>query len=131
MGYRVPFWKRINVNSLKQWKAKFVLSEKQSKDIIKINYFEKFVESLAYTKHALDIPPKIFTKHFLQKKNTQKIQNQFSKENGCIENKWINPIQDGGSKRSPTSFSSVTSANVGLSPQNILTFIFNPFPTLM
>ena len=39
----------------------------------------------------------------------------------------INPIQDGG----PTSFSPVTSANAGISPQNVLTFSFDPFPTLV
>ena len=53
---------------------------------------------------------------------------------------FINPIQDesgggggGGTKSSPhpTSFSSVTSTNVGISPQNFLTFSFNPFATLV
>ena len=38
----------------------------------------------------------------------------------------FNPIPDGeggrGSKKSPTSFSPVTSTNVGISPQNFLTF---------
>ena len=44
----------------------------------------------------------------------------------------LNPIQDGGSKKAPaTSFSPVTSTNVGISPQNSLTFSFNPFPTLV
>ena len=55
----------------------------------------------------------------------------------------FNPIQDrgGGQKDPPTSFSSltstnvgafpVTSTNVGISPKNILTFSFNPFATLM
>ena len=42
--------------------------------------------------------------------------------------------QEGGGepKRPPTSnsFSPVTSANVGISPQNFLTFSFNPFTTL-
>ena len=39
----------------------------------------------------------------------------------------INPIQDGGGRKKPppTSFSPVTSTNVGLSPQNFLT---NPLP---
>ena len=44
------------------------------------------------------------------------------------------PIQDGGggaAKWSPTSFSPVTSTNVGTSPQNFLTFSFNPFATLV
>ena len=36
-------------------------------------------------------------------------------------------IQDEGTKRSPTSFSLVTSTNVGISPQNFLTFSFNIF----
>ena len=31
----------------------------------------------------------------------------------------------------PTSFSPVTSTNVGFGPQNILTFSFNPFVTLV
>ena len=35
-----------------------------------------------------------------------------------VSNKILNPIQDGGAKRppSPTSFSPVTSTNVGISP---------------
>lgn len=38
----------------------------------------------------------------------------------------------GGQKsRLPVSTSHVTSINVGLSPQNRLPFIFNPFATLM
>ena len=45
----------------------------------------------------------------------------------------LNPIQDGGAKSSPspTSFSPVTSTNVGISPQNFLIFSFNPFATLV
>ena len=47
----------------------------------------------------------------------------------------VNPIQDGGGvgvKKAPTtSFSLVTSTNVGISSQNLLTFSFNPFPTLV
>ena len=40
----------------------------------------------------------------------------------------VNPIQDeGGQKGSPTSFSPVTSRNVGFGSQNFLTFSFNPF----
>ena len=31
----------------------------------------------------------------------------------------------------PTSFSPVTSTKVGISPQNFLTFSFNPFSTLV
>ena len=41
----------------------------------------------------------------------------------------FNPNQDGGQKGPPTSFSSVTSTNVGFGPQNFLTFSFNPFST--
>ena len=37
----------------------------------------------------------------------------------------------GGKKAPPTSFSSVTSGNVGISPKNFLTFSFNPFATLV
>ena len=50
----------------------------------------------------------------------------------------LNPIQDGGDGGRggqkgppPTIFSPVTSTNVGLSPQNFLTFSFNPFPRLV
>ena len=45
----------------------------------------------------------------------------------------FNPIQDEeGAKRSPpTSFSPVTSKNVGTNPRNFVTFIFNPFVTLL
>ena len=37
----------------------------------------------------------------------------------------------GGQKGTPTSSSSVTSANVGFGPQNVLAFSFNPFATLV
>ena len=45
----------------------------------------------------------------------------------------FNPIQDGGSKSLPTttSFSPATSTNIGISLQNILTFSFNAFATLV
>ena len=46
--------------------------------------------------------------------------------------KLINPIQDGGGKKMPpTSFSPVTSTNVGTSPKNFMTFSFNLFATLV
>ena len=39
-----------------------------------------------------------------------------------------NPNQDGGEQKIlPTSFYMVTSTNIGISPQNFLTFSFNPF----
>ena len=47
---------------------------------------------------------------------------------------YFNPIQDGGGggkKAPPTSFSPLTSTDVGISPQNFLTFIFDPFPALV
>ena len=45
---------------------------------------------------------------------------------------FLNRIQDrGGAKASPTSFSSVTSTNLGISPQNFPTFSFNPFARLV
>ena len=52
------------------------------------------------------------------------------------ETQLFNPVQDrdaevGEQKGSPTNFSPVTSKNVGLSPQNFLSFSFNPFVTLM
>ena len=40
----------------------------------------------------------------------------------------FNPIQEWGGGRD--SFSPVTSKNVAISPQNVLTFSFNPFATL-
>ena len=49
----------------------------------------------------------------------------------------FNPIQDGGQEGGgakaahPNSFSPVTSTNVGLSPQNVWTFNFNPCTTLV
>ena len=44
-----------------------------------------------------------------------------------------NPIRDeeGGQKGPPTSFSLITSTNVGISPQNLLTFSFHLFSTLI
>ena len=54
-------------------------------------------------------------------------------KNGLLFN--FNHIQDGGrGAKSPsphTSFSSVTSGKVGISSQNVLTFSFDPFATLM
>ena len=49
------------------------------------------------------------------------------------EVRYFNPIQDAGGRQKgpPISFSSVTSTNVGISPQNFLTFSFNPFATLV
>ena len=59
----------------------------------------------------------------------------------CIEHfidfftlSFINPIQVGGegAKKAPTaSFPPVTSRNVEICPQNILTFSFKPFATLV
>ena len=45
----------------------------------------------------------------------------------------VNPFQDdaGGKQVPPTSFSPVTSTNVGLGPQNFQTFSLNPFATLV
>ena len=43
----------------------------------------------------------------------------------------LNPIRMEGQKGLPTSFSSVTSANVGISPKNFLAFSFNTFDTMV
>ena len=44
----------------------------------------------------------------------------------------FNPIQDGGAKKAPpTSFSPVTSANIGIVPQTFLIFSYNPLATLV
>ena len=44
----------------------------------------------------------------------------------------INLVQDGGgAKRPPISFSTLTSTNVGISTQILLTFSFNPFAILV
>ena len=46
----------------------------------------------------------------------------------------FNPIQNGQNGQKgppPTSFSPVTSTNVGISPQNFLAFSFNHFATLV
>ena len=51
-----------------------------------------------------------------------------------VSNFRVYPIQDGwevGQKDPPTSFSPVTSTNVGISSQNVLTFSFNPFDRLV
>ena len=49
------------------------------------------------------------------------------------KNLHFNAIQDGGAtkKTPPTSFSPVTSTNVGTCPQNFLTFSFNSFNRLV
>ena len=67
---------------------------------------------------------------------------QFSLLSGrlAIGDKWValnffvhltNPVQEGGPKRPPTSFSHVTSTNVRISPKNFLTFGFSAFSTLV
>ena len=43
----------------------------------------------------------------------------------------ITHIQDGGQKRPPISFFTVTSTNVGISPKNFLIFSFSTFSTLV
>ena len=44
----------------------------------------------------------------------------------------FNPIQDGRlGKKAPTSFSPITSTNVGISHQNFLAFRLNTFVTLV
>ena len=70
-------------------------------------------------------------------KKVNEIQSKYHIQNKSIcLNKhfnYLNPIQDveGGAKKKPTSFCPVTSTNVGIGPQNFLTFIFNPFATLV
>ena len=54
----------------------------------------------------------------------------FSCEFCEISKNTFNPIQDGGDVP-PTSFSLVTSASVGINPENFLTLSFNSFATLM
>ena len=46
---------------------------------------------------------------------------------------YINPTQDigGGTEKPPTSFYPVTSPNVGVTPQNFLTYNFHPSETLL
>ena len=71
---------------------------------------------------------------FIQKKTltvTPSIHVYINKINNRLK---FHPIWDGGGQNPPTpptSFSSVTSANVRVSPQNFLTFSFNPFATLV
>ena len=49
-----------------------------------------------------------------------------------IGNFLVNTIQDGREQKGfPTSSSPVTSTNIGISPQNFLTFSFNPFAPLL
>ena len=43
----------------------------------------------------------------------------------------LTPFTMGSKKVPPNSFSLATSSNVGISPQNALTFSFNPFSILM
>ena len=67
------------------------------------------------------------------------LRNSIKKEfdNELVYNeKYLDPIQDGqgGGKQAtppPTSFSPVTSTNLGMRHQNFLTFSFNTFSTLV
>ena len=53
----------------------------------------------------------------------------------CAKNKYVYltlfRMGEGRQKDPPTSFSPVTSTNVGISPKNFLTFRFNPLATLV
>ena len=40
-------------------------------------------------------------------------------------------MRGAGAKKPPISFSLITSTNIGISSQNLLTFSFNPFATLL
>ena len=64
-----------------------------------------------------------------------KANNKYTKDYDKNEElSYLNPIQDGRrSKKTPlpSSFSHVTSTNVGFSAQKFLTFSFNPFATLV
>ena len=89
------------------------------------------IESSQYNghwwQHACNNRIKFFHFHFYLPKN--------------VDNNWkhkVNPIQDGGGgggggeqKDPPTSFSLVTSTNVGISPKTFMTFSFNTFTTLV
>ena len=60
---------------------------------------------------------------------TYAFQRESSTLKSCLN---VNPFRIGGViKTLPTSFPPVTSTNVGFSPQNFLTFSFNPFATLV
>ena len=53
-------------------------------------------------------------------------------KNSITELFTFNPIQDGEGQRGPhTSFSPVTSTNVGIRHPNFLSFSFNPIATLV
>ena len=53
-------------------------------------------------------------------------------DNNNIMNNNINLIQDGGGRKDlPTSCSPVSPTTLGISPQNFLTFNYNPFATLV
>ena len=63
------------------------------------------------------------------------LESLFDNVAGLKSCSFINPIQDGGggvgAERPPTSFSSVTSANLRINTQNFLTFSFDLFATLV
>ena len=61
-------------------------------------------------------------------------KNSCSVDLSVIKYTFFNPILDGGSGQKATplsSFPPVTSTKVRISPQNFLTFSFNPFATLV
>ena len=80
-------------------------------------------EQLKQLKAPLCWPRLLMSPHLLTNFEIQKYDQNEPK---------FNPIQDGGRQKGPpTSFSLVTSTNVGFGPRNFLAFSFNPFTTLV
>ena len=95
-----------------------------------------------YIRKYSAIEPEIALYNLTNHKSRETIQQNCSRETQVLTSHkflketrmWTYPIQDGGERAKkvpPTSFSPVTSTNVGISHQNFLIFSFNPFPTLL
>ena len=122
----------IKKNTLKEIKEDFyiLMHAFSKKDADK---YRKLFYDINNYRHLSELEKEEKRKKFNQLEkslNFKKLRNNIN----AIHYEGLNPIQDGrgGAKRPPsTSFSPVTSTNVGFGPQSFLTFSFNLFATLV
>ena len=125
--YKVRGWRGGRVERYCSWKNLHVLKNR---------YFRYFVFALIWATsvfcwesfHWTELPRHTGKYFFYLLKSPGDCENRDIENFGAF----FNPVQDGGQKaRPPTSFSALTSTKVRISPQNFLTFSFDPFERLV
>ena len=107
-------------------KRKVAESKKNTITILDVNVdniVHKFVETKTHSKYLIGY----------SNKSIRPLVLIISKMRGYVKTFEFNPIQDGGGQKAPLpyQFSPLSSANVRISPQNLLVFSFNPFDRLV